>query len=441
MGRNDDIFFATPNQHAVEAAQKNVSELVAFNENLNTSQFNASEPRQVRNVGIIGAGKMGASIAAATIQHQIPVIVTDSDSRVLERFVESVFQHLDEDPHYQSDGKLDANSLIQTTQEKAAIAQCDIVIESIVELIAAKEQVYKEYEPLLAESSVFATNTSTLPISKLSTKIADKRRFCGIHFLLPVAERPLIEIVRGLDATAETIGKAIAYAKAIAKIPLVVNDDPGFLINRLLMPYVSEAMKMLQEGASIEAIEEVALNFGMDLGPLSLLDVIGIDVALNSGWVFAGAYPDVLPRSPLLVPLKKAGRLGRKSGAGFLTYDEGNATGRHDPAVDAIIKKWQDGERQHSQRSIAMRLLLPMLLEATRILQDNTVTDPRMVDLGVVFGLGFPKSRGGLLYWADSIRSVRILDLLKEIEFLGPRVHPTSLLETVAGRSSGFYHS
>lgn len=385
---------------------------------------------------------MGAAIAAASVQCGLRVAVIDSSEDALARLPEQVCAALVAGGGYadpQSHGDL-ARS-VQATKDIEAITGCDLVIESVTEDRFVKQPLIAELESKLDASKVLASNTSTISIAHLAANLDARDRFCGVHFLRPVHQRPLLEIVRGPDTSPSTIATAVAYADAIQKIPLVVSDSPGFLTNRLLLPYVAEAMGLLVEGATIEAVESTAVEFGMALGPFALLDEVGLDTALDCGWVFAGAYPDTLPTSPLLVAMVKAGRLGRKTGTGFFTYEDSSADVRPllDPAVDQIVARWAGEVQTHTRETIASRLFLPMLLEATRVLQEGNVVDPRLVDLGVMYGLGFPESRGGLLYWGDSIGAARIVTMLGPLARLGTRMRPTPLLLKLAEEGRRFY--
>lgn len=423
-------------------ACENVRSLVDFNHQHNVSQYASAGRDVIETVGIVGGGMMGAAIAAASVQHGLQVVVVDSSEEALARLPEQVNAALEAGGgDADSQSYADAARLCRATNDIEAVARCSLVIESVTEDRFVKQPLIAELESKLGATKVLASNTSTISIAQLAADLAAPGRFCGVHFLRPVHQRPLLEIVRGPDTGPSTLATAVAYAEAIRKIPLVVNDSPGFLINRLLLPYAAEAMGLLIEGAAIEAVERAAVEFGMALGPFALLDEVGLDTALDCGWVFAGAYPDTLPTSPLLVAMVKAGRLGRKAGAGFFAYEDDSADAKPlpDPEVDRIIARWVDAAQPHSRETIACRLFLPMLLEATRVLQEDNVADPRLVDLGVLFGLGFPEARGGLLYWADSIGAAHIVKMLGPLQHLGARMRPTPLLLDLADTGRRFY--
>ncbi|MCR4415642.1 MAG: 3-hydroxyacyl-CoA dehydrogenase NAD-binding domain-containing protein, partial [Thermoguttaceae bacterium] len=330
---------------------------------------------------------------------------------------------------------------VEPTTSDARLGRCDLVLESVVEDAAVKRQVFARLEPHLAPGTVLATNTSTIPIAILAAGLAEPQRFCGLHFFHPVRRRPLVEIVRGPNTSDRTIAAAVAFAQRIDKVPIVVADGPGFLVNRLLMPYLTEALELLLDGATLEQVERAATQFGMALGPLRLLDEIGLDTALLAGRVLYEAFPERAAPSPLLVAMYKAKRWGRKTGAGFFSYPPGldqDAPGQPDPAVDALLAPWVRAPKPHTDEAIVYRLLLPMVLEATRVLAEGKVAHPRDIDRAVVLGLGFPAARRGLLAWADTLGPARLLELLRPLEPLGPRMHPTEWLLDMVRRGRTF---
>ena len=266
-----------------------------------------------------------------------------------------------------------------------------------------------------------------------------------MHFCHPVRQRPLVEIVRGPKTSDTTLATVVAHIKAIGRMPIVVEDGPGFLISRLLLPYVGQALEMLLEGVSIAAIEQAAVEFGMALGPLRLLDEIGLDATLQGGWTLIEAFPGRVAVSPLLAAMVKEGRLGRKVGRGFFDYPQGDeaATARPRPAdneqVGRLIAALAHPPEPHNGHTITMRLVLPMLLEASRVLEDKKVRNPRDVDLGAIFGLGFPPTKGGLLWWADSFGPARVIEMLRPLERLGPGGKPTRSCSSLARTAGRFY--
>jgi 3-hydroxyacyl-CoA dehydrogenase/enoyl-CoA hydratase/3-hydroxybutyryl-CoA epimerase/3-hydroxyacyl-CoA dehydrogenase/enoyl-CoA hydratase/3-hydroxybutyryl-CoA epimerase/enoyl-CoA isomerase len=313
------------------------------------------------------------------------------------------------------------------------------VIEAVVESPEVKKQIYARLEPQLREKAILASNTSTIPITRLAEGLKRPADFCGIHFFNPVRKMPLVEVIRGKQTSDETVATAVTYAKSIGKSPIVVNDGPGFLVNRLLLPYMNEAIELLLDGAEVSAIDKASRNFGMPMGPITLFDVVGLDTAFYAGRVMYDAFPDRIMVSPVLPVLIKAGRLGQKTGAGFFKYAPGKDRGEADPTLAKYLTPMIRGQQKFSQEQITARLFLPMLLEATRLLEDKIVRDVRDVDLGLIFGLGFPPFKGGLLFWADTIGAAKVLEMLKPLEGQGERWKPTPMLEEMARSGKKFY--
>lgn len=426
-------------------AERNVAALVRWNQRRTETDYGRPASKAIRSVGIVGAGAMGTSIAAAAVRAGLHATVTDTQSQALDTLPARLTAELAGPGNPQVKPQPSAtDTLLRATDDLREVARCDVVLETVVENLPVKERLLAELEPLLAEQSVLASNTSTLSIGRLAERLARADRFCGIHFFLPVGERPLIEVVRGPQTSHATLCTAVAFARALGKMPLVLNDSPGFLVNRLMMLYLSEGLQLLAEGASIEQIEREATRFGMAMGPMTLIDRIGLDIVLDCGWVLAGSLGESMVPSPILVSLVKARRLGRKSGQGFFRYSTGGERqdpDGPDPMLDELIARWQTHPARHTPESIIARLFLPMLLEATRVLAESRINDPREIDLAVIFGFGFPASQGGLLYWADTLGPARIVEMLRPLAPLGPRAAPTPLLLEMAATGRPFYRS
>ena len=385
---------------------------------------------------------MGQGIAAATLKRNLPVMMADAVTAALSKGIQQVLEEVSYDKEKkQTDAQKAVRfaGLINPATVDAEMAPCDLVIEAIVENPEVKKQLYARLEPQLSTDAILASNTSTIPISKLAEGLKHPERFCGIHFFNPVRKMPLVEVIRGAKTSDETVATAVAYAKNIGKSPIVVNDGPGFLVNRLLLPYMNEALELVSDGAEIKAIERAAKDFGMPMGPLTLYDVIGLDTAFYAGRVMYDAFPERTVASPILAALVKAGRLGQKTGSGFFAYKDKSGRGTPDPAANELIKTYVRKQEKFSQEQITSRLFLPMVLEATRILEAKVVRDVRDVDLGLIFGVGFPPFKGGLLFWADTLGAAKIVELLKPLESLGQRAEPTPMILEMAKAGRKFY--
>jgi 3-hydroxyacyl-CoA dehydrogenase/enoyl-CoA hydratase/3-hydroxybutyryl-CoA epimerase/3-hydroxyacyl-CoA dehydrogenase/enoyl-CoA hydratase/3-hydroxybutyryl-CoA epimerase/enoyl-CoA isomerase len=315
----------------------------------------------------------------------------------------------------------------------------------VVERTDIKRQVLTDIERAVGPDTVIATNTSTNPIAKLAEVLTDPTRFCGIHFFNPVRRMMLVEVIRGPATSDATVATAVAHAKRLGKCPVVVQDSPGFLVNRILMPYLHEAVELLREGVAMQRIDRAARAFGMPMGPIELYDMIGLDTAFYAGLVMAAAFGDRIDASPVIPALVKSGRLGRKTGGGFYRYTvpaDGNAQrariDRPDDGVPAMLASYALPDTQPTAATITDRLVIPMLLEAVRTVDEGIVRDGRDIDLAVIHALGFPAFRGGLLAWADSLGAAEIVRRLEPLATLGPRMTPPDRLLALA-RSGGTF--
>jgi 3-hydroxyacyl-CoA dehydrogenase/enoyl-CoA hydratase/3-hydroxybutyryl-CoA epimerase/3-hydroxyacyl-CoA dehydrogenase/enoyl-CoA hydratase/3-hydroxybutyryl-CoA epimerase/enoyl-CoA isomerase len=272
----------------------------------------------------------------------------------------------------------------------------------------------------------------------MARSVKNPARFAGMHFFNPVDRMQLVEVIRGEQTGDQTVVTLVALAKKIGKTPIVVRDCPGFLVNRILFPYLNESLLMLEEGASPRDLDKAATAFGMPMGPILLHDVVGMDTSLFAGRVIATAFADraVMPR--VVEELVKAGRLGQKSGAGFYSYAKGSR-GADDPAFAEVLTRVRKQPRSLTPQEITDRMFLPMLVEASRVLTENIVREPGDLDMGLILGIGFPSFHGGILRWADEQGLPRILEKLTRYESLGTRFHPTEQMRKLAAANRGFY--
>ncbi|HYX21194.1 MAG TPA: 3-hydroxyacyl-CoA dehydrogenase family protein, partial [Thermoanaerobaculia bacterium] len=286
--------------------------------------------------------------------------------------------------------------------------------------------------------AIFASNTSTLPISEIAVGASEPGRVVGMHFFNPVHRMPLVEVIRAERTSDETVATVFALAKTLGKTPVVVRDAPGFLVNRILAPYLSEAVRLVQEGCRIEDVDAAMTAFGMPVGPLALLDDVGLDVAAKGGEVLQAAFPERLKMGGEEA-LAAAGRLGRKNGRGFYDYE---GSKRRAPSREAYAALRVEPRKESPLPAgvIEARLVLPMVNEAAFCLEDAIVEDPARLDLAMIFGTGFPPFRGGLLRYADTIGLGRVFSRLDDLaERLGPRFSPSDLIQRLANARRGFY--
>jgi 3-hydroxyacyl-CoA dehydrogenase/enoyl-CoA hydratase/3-hydroxybutyryl-CoA epimerase/3-hydroxyacyl-CoA dehydrogenase/enoyl-CoA hydratase/3-hydroxybutyryl-CoA epimerase/enoyl-CoA isomerase len=389
----------------------------------------------------MGAGLMGAGIAGAHIRKGISVIMLDSVPAALEKGVASISKSMQsriDAGRMQASEMAAALAKLSTTALTGALADRDLIIEAIVENEEAKVRVYKELEPLLGPEAILASNTSTISITRMGRALARPGNFAGMHFFNPVDRMPLVEVIRGEGTSDATIVTLVALAKRVGKTPIVVRDCPGFLVNRILFMYLNESLALLEEGADPRLLDKAAVAFGMPMGPVTLNDVVGLDTSLYAGRVINTAFGDRAVNSRILDELVKAGRLGQKSGAGFYSYAKG-PRGADDPAFIAILERCRSGHRQFDQEDVTNRLFLPMLVEASRVLEENIVREPGDADMGLILGTGFPAYKGGILRWADTVGLPGIMENLAHYQHLGRRFEPTEQIRRLAAANKGFY--
>ena len=390
---------------------------------------------------------MGSGIAQTTAAAGYRTVVRDTADEVLRRGREGIERSL---------GKLvDKGTLAAPDREAAlgrltfvtaleALREADLVVEAVPEDLALKNTLWRALDGLAPAATIFASNTSSLRIGAQAAATSRPDRFVGLHFFNPVPLMPLVEVVRGIATSAETFNQAMAFARSLGKEAVVSSDTSGFLVNRLLLPYMNEAALMLCEGASIAEVEKAAKKFGMPMGPITLYDVVGLDVAVHAGRTMLEAFPDRVVPAAILAELVERGRLGQKAGRGFFDYPPAKGgkppKGADSDEVAELIEACRQGTpRKFSSDKLADRLFLPMLVEATRVLEDGLVRDVRDVDLALIYGIGFPPFRGGLFFWADQVGPAKIVEKLAQYKSLGKRFDPTKMLTKLAESKSKFY--
>ena len=422
------------------AGQTNVEQLLAWQATRTLAAGYDADARTVTSLGLVGAGVMGIEITALHVRRGVKVVITDIDAATRDRVPSRIADELESAGVAGDDAQEIVARLVQTTDGDVEVAACDLVLESIPEDVPLKRDLYARLEPQLGSQTILATNTSTIPIGMLAADLKRPERFCAVHFCHPVRARRLVEIIPGPLTSRPTLATAIAHAQAIGQLPVVVNDGPGFLINRLLVRFTNEAMNLLADGATIADVDAAATDFGFAKGPLQLMDEIGLDTALHGGKLLRDAYSFRVLPAPLLVLLFKRGHLGQKAGRGFYLYPPGgDGPAGVNPEAAALAAHLVQTDKRLSRDAILDRLLLAMLLEATLIVDEGQVQDPRDVDLGLLFGLGYPAAHGGLLFWADTRGAAAVLEKLRPLADLGARFQPTPRLMQMAEQGMRFY--
>ncbi len=377
------------------------------------------KPHGIQTVSIIGAGVMGRGIALANVNAGIRVRLFDVDESVATTLVNQI-RH--------------CSPLITVAKTDAEIANADLIIEAVSESAALKTALYSRLEPFLQPETLVASNSSSIPISRLAANLSHPARFCGMHFCHPVNERPLVEVIGATTTHPDTLSRIHSYATSLGMTPIFVQDTPGFLLNRLLVTYLNEALELLLDRVEINALDAAALQFGFPIGPLAQLDAFGLDVAVEVGKTLYWNFPDRIVPSGLLIAMYKAGRRGCKTKSGFYV-DQPGLSQTIDPAVQVMIEERYRDTAPVSPEVISHRLLLPLLLEATRTLEESIVSSSTIIDAALRDGLGMTRQYTGLFAWADSIGAATLLEWLTPLQPLGKRFEPTqALLDVAAGK-------
>jgi 3-hydroxyacyl-CoA dehydrogenase/enoyl-CoA hydratase/3-hydroxybutyryl-CoA epimerase len=356
---------------------------VFFLQNKLKGQGNKPSARVAR-VHVIGAGVMGGDIAAWCALRGLDVTLQDREQKYIDPAMERA-QKLFGKRVRDDDERQATSARLRSDVSGDGVADADLIIEAIYENLEAKQALYKIVGEKMKPGAILATNTSSIRLEELRTNLKDPQHFIGIHFFNPVAVMPLVEIVRCEDTSQDALDIGFAFVKNLGKFPLECKSSPGFVVNRILAPYMTEAMHLVQEGVALASIDEAAVAFGMPIGPVELVDSVGLDVVLHVSKVLGSKMEGPVPDK--LTGMVEAGNLGRKSGQGFYAWRDGKA-----------VKPPQ--EPSSVPADIEDRLVLAMVNEAVSCLSDGVVGDPELLDAGVIFGTGFAPFRGGPLNYA-----------------------------------------
>lgn len=442
-------------ERALEVEARALGELIATPESKNLihvfwlmerakKRAPAGEPRPVDRIAVLGAGVMGGGIAHLAASEGLEVRMKDIDNRGLAAGLRAARERVDrsrERRHIDERGADAIMSRISPTLTYEGFGSVDLVVEAVAEKMAVKKTVLREAEEAAPAHAVLCSNTSTLSITEMQRALEEPPRFCGLHFFNPVHRMPLVEVIRGDETGDDTLATAFAFALKLGKVPVVVGDGPGFLVNRLLAPYLNEAGWLLEDGASIEDVDAALRDFGMPMGPFRLLDEVGLDVARHAAGVLHEAFGDRMAPSPVLKALEDTERLGRKGGRGFYLYEDGKEAGLDEDVFADLGGLGAPAEgRGVPKVEIQDRCLLVMINEAARVLTDGIARGAADVDLSMITGTGFPPFRGGLLRWADTLGAGTVLERLEELAAIhGERFRPADLVRSIAQEGGTFY--
>ncbi len=397
---------------------------------------------RVERLGIIGAGFMGSGIASVAAPEGTSVRLKDADPGRVAKGLGAARAILEEKlrkRHITRQVFDDQVSLITGTTDYSGFASVDLVIEAVPEDLGVKHEVLREVEKIIGEQAIFASNTSTIPITRIAQVAARPDRVVGMHFFSPVHKMPLLEVIVTEQTAPEVTATVVAYGKQLGKTTVVVRDGPGFYANRILSPYINEAGKLLDEGAGIDEIDAALMEFGFRVGPITLVDEVGIDIAGKAGNIIADAFGSRMAPSQSLQRVVSDGRYGRKGRKGFYLYDDEGKKGGVDPTVYDLLPTGRD-RRSIPADEIRQRTVLAMVNEAARCLEEGILRSARDGDIAAVFGIGFPPFRGGPFRYMDA---TGIADIVAQLEELNgrfpPRFAPADLLVEMGRSGLRFY--
>lgn len=408
----------------------------------------AKSAAPVRKSAVVGAGVMGGGIAYQSAARNIPIRMKDISAAALDLGMAEAHKLL---ARQVDTGRLRPDkaeaiaSAITPSLTYEGFGEADVVIEAVVENIAVKRKVFSEVENLIRADAILASNTSSLRISDLAQDLRRPENFVGMHFFNPVSRMPLVEIVRGAKTSDQTIATIVGFTVALGKTPVVVADCPGFVVNRTLTPYLIAFLRLVHDGVDFAKIDAVMERFGWPMGPAYLVDVIGMDISHHFVSIVSEGYAPRMAAGfeTAIDILLRENRLGQKNGHGFYRYEtdpKGRPRKTSDPATDALLAAGRpNGKTDAAEADIIERMMLPLILEAARCVEDAIVGSPGEADMSLVLGLGLPRYLGGALKYADDLGLSRVVSLCDKWQNLGPIYRPSPHLRAMAERGEVFY--
>lgn len=410
-----------------------------------TDQLDSKRDAPIQKVAVVGAGVMGAGIAQLAALLGFDVVVKEINADAVDvgrKRIESMINRLAKRKGWSNEKRRQFIDSINVTCDEAALADSDLVVEAIVERLDVKQALFKGLGSLVKPTTILATNTSSLSVDAMADATSRHGNFGGLHFFNPVHRMELVEVVRGKCTADETVARLVSFVRALGKTPIVTSDSPGFLVNRVLFPYLGEAVLMVREGFDIAKIDNELRRFGMPMGPLELLDQVGIDVAQHVALSLSSVLHGLDPVPETLSEMVGKGQLGKKRGVGFYHYSKGKKGKPLSTAVAATLPANSGDFLDDGLTSIQRRLVYPMLMESIRCLEEQVVDQPWAIDLAMVLGTGFAPHRGGPLHVVDQIGVDLLFSNAERLsEIHGPRFSSPGKLIQMAGADSKFFDS
>lgn len=427
---------------ATTEVSKNLIKLFFMNERYKKRKWTdiAEKFEDVKQCAVIGAGVMGGGIAQLTSSRDIPTEIKDINEKALEGALNEakrIYAGAVERKRLKEAEMEKKMALISTACKDEDIAKSDFFIEAVVENLEIKQKVFKEWSDKASPEAILASNTSSLSVTKMAEVCSHPERVVGVHFFNPVNRMPLVEVIRAEQSSPATVEKAVQFSRKLGKLVIVTADAPGFLVNRLLLPYLNEAAFLLEDGVGPQELDKIACKFGMPMGPIELVDQVGIDVGYKVAHILEDAFGERMKVASILQVVMDKGLLGKKSDKGFYLY-----AGRQ-KTVNPDIAAYTKADHGISEDEICKRLIYIMINEAARCLDENVIDEAATVDMGMIMGTGFPPFRAGLLNYADSVGLQNVVkDLQNLSKKLGAaRFEPCDYLKKLAEAGKGFYPS
>lgn len=400
----------------------------------------------VKSAAVLGAGIMGGGIAYQSALKGTPIVMKDILQEGIDLGMNEARKLLD---RQMAKGRIDTNKMlsilssITPTLDYTGFDKLEFVVEAVIENAEIKKVVLAELEAVVAKDTIIASNTSTISIDELAESMQRPQNFCGMHFFNPVPVMPLVEVIRGEHSSEETVATTVAYARKMGKIPIVVNNCPGFLVNRILFPYFGAFSRLLHDGADFRQIDKAMEGFGWPMGPAYLLDVVGLDTAVHAQAVMAAGFDRMnLEFDSAIDKLYQRKDLGQKTGSGFYRYEldkRGRQKKLPNPEIDALIASVQASKRDFDDQEIVERMMVALCLETVRCLEDNIVATAIEADMGLVLGLGYPPFRGGALRYIDSMGVDRFCEMADQYAELGELYRPTGAMRQKGTAGETYY--
>ena len=401
----------------------------------------------VKLAAVLGAGIMGGGVAYQSASKGVPILMKDINDKALQLGLDEATKLLNGQVKR---GRMDAQKMakvltqITPTLSYGDFGRVDLVVEAVVENAKIKASVLAEVEQQVSDDTIITSNTSTISITALAKSLQRPENFCGMHFFNQVHRMPLVEVIRGEQSSEAAIARTVAYAKSMGKTPIVVNDCPGFLVNRVLFPYFAGFSLLLRDGADFTRVDKVMEKFGWPMGPAYLLDVVGIDTGHHADAVMAEGFPDRMGHEGenAIDRMYKLERYGQKNDKGFYRYEldrRGKQVKLIDESVPALLEGIIGTARDFSDEEIIARMMIPLCIETVRCLEDGIVATPAEADMGLLYGIGFPPFRGGALHYLDQMGLQAFLEMAAPFADLGPLYQPTARMQQMAANGETYF--